>query len=86
LGQQTDLVVTDDSGAAIVLGDRAQLEHALLYLALNARDAMPNGGRLTIHTALAHASGATDPAPPDVTISVTDTGRGMSDELRAHHL
>ena len=59
LGTGIELVIEDSSGGAIVLGDLAQLQHALLYLALNARDAMPDGGRLTIRTAI------TDPPVTD---------------------
>jgi signal transduction histidine kinase len=61
------------------LVDPAQLESALLNLAINARDAMPNGGRLTIRTRLAQSdNGATE-----IEIAVTDTGTGMSTEVMA---
>ncbi len=71
-------------GEAVVLGDPAQLEAALLNLAINARDAMPEGGTLTISTRALEPDGrarkSTPPAPgPHLRISVTDTGTGMSE-------
>ncbi|WP_313436397.1 PAS domain-containing protein [Novosphingobium sp.] len=67
--------------------DRNQLENAILNLAVNARDAMPDGGRLTIETRNAEeqdglaSSGA--PAGNYVLIAVSDTGLGMSEEIAA---
>ena len=71
------------------LTDTNQLESALLNLALNARDAMPDGGRLTVKTskiclAELHAERDDDVVPGDyVLVSVTDTGSGMSSEVIA---
>jgi len=65
-----------------IAGDATQLEQALLNLVLNAVDAMPHGGRLTIRTAPASAS--TDPqAATGVRVEVEDTGQGMRAEQRA---
>ena len=68
--------------------DESQLENALLNLALNARDAMPQGGKLTIETANIHLDevAATDEgekisAGPYVVVAVRDTGIGMSKGL-----
>ena len=70
------------------LGDANQLENALLNLAINARDAMPQGGRLAIETANARpgdAGGVGEPptAGDHVRIAVSDTGMGMSAEVAA---
>jgi CheY-like chemotaxis protein len=62
-----------------------QIEHVILNLAINARDAMPDGGTLTIstaNTALGPHSASADLPPGDyVIVAVTDTGTGMSDEV-----
>lgn len=70
-----------------VLCDRNQMENAILNLAINARDAMPEGGRITISTSDIHLDMG-DPAFEDqqggdfVHLSVADTGSGMSEEVR----
>ncbi len=69
--------------------DPHQLENALLNLCLNARDAMPDGGRLTIETSnkwLDASEGTKRDLPPGqyVALSVSDNGCGMSKELIAH--
>ncbi len=69
---------------ASALCDENQLENAIINLAINARDAMPGGGTLTISTAL-----ASEPACPDleggdyVRVTVADTGLGMAPEVAA---
>jgi PAS domain S-box-containing protein len=74
-------------GKARVLCDPGELESALLNLCINARDAMPQGGRLTIDTedirlSAADVSGQEGHAPGDyVAISVADTGQGMPAEV-----
>jgi PAS domain S-box-containing protein len=70
------------------LCDPNQLENAILNLCINARDAMPEGGRLTIETANmwldAHAARERDMQPGQyVAICVSDTGVGMSSEVKA---
>ncbi|MBI3856232.1 MAG: response regulator [Planctomycetes bacterium] len=69
-----------------VMLDRGQIERVILNLALNSRDAMPEGGRLTIETADAGTAGPPpDAAPgPHVLLTVSDTGRGMTDQVRSH--
>ncbi|MGH7210083.1 MAG: ATP-binding protein, partial [Acetobacteraceae bacterium] len=69
------------------LVDPAQIELVILNLALNARDAMPKGGTLTIETANAEAGPPQHPEEPPpgeyVVVAVTDTGAGMAPEIRA---
>jgi signal transduction histidine kinase/CheY-like chemotaxis protein len=68
------------------LADASQVELVILNLAINGRDAMPDGGRLTIRTA--NVGSATPQRPPQlswgdyVAVSVSDTGSGMTEEVR----
>jgi PAS domain S-box-containing protein len=61
-----------------VSADETQLQQVLMNLCLNARDAMPQGGRLRVRTRRALAEGPS----PWVRLSVEDTGRGMSEQVR----
>jgi CheY-like chemotaxis protein len=87
LGEHVEIVTrgADDLWPAMV--DPGQLENAILNLAVNARDAMPSGGRITIETANATLSehegaGQGDLRAGDyVKISVSDTGTGMAPEV-----
>jgi PAS domain S-box-containing protein len=74
---------------ASIRGDPVQMQQVLMNLCLNARDAMPEGGLLTITTAiLPHAvpppsvGHAADQPKPYVRLSVTDTGCGMTEEVK----
>jgi len=85
VGPANNIEVIDADGLWNAMIDATQLESAILNLCINARDAMPDGGRLTIATANVHLDGdaARDsdlPPGPYVTISVSDTGTGMSPE------
>ncbi len=66
--------------------ERAQLENAILNLALNARDAMPGGGTLTVATSWLPGEQIEDLDAPHgcVRLSVRDTGTGMTEETIAH--
>jgi signal transduction histidine kinase/ligand-binding sensor domain-containing protein/ActR/RegA family two-component response regulator len=86
-----DIALTCVAGADLwpVLADRGQIEQVIVNLAVNARDAMPSGGRLTIETANVeldeafvriHAGTA---GGAHVRLTVADTGVGMDDETRS---
>src|SRR5216683_42566 len=88
IGETIDLKIAAADDLWLTLCDPNQLESALLNLAINARDAMPDGGKLTISTANARIDSlaADIPAllPGDyIRIEVTDTGVGMSAEVAA---
>lgn len=88
LGERVEIRTTLADDIWPVHADAAELENALLNLAVNARDAMPEGGRLTIETTNLSTSeaeaGPRDLPPGDyVTIRVADTGVGMSPEVMA---
>ena len=67
---------------ALVEADPSQVEQMLMNLAVNARDAMPTGGALTIATELVDDDGAPADEPTGVKLSVIDTGQGMTEELQ----
>ncbi|MBB2948731.1 hypothetical protein FB565_008514 [Actinoplanes lutulentus] len=86
LGEHIALTVRTTAGLPSVMADPGQLEQVLVNLAVNARDAMPGGGRLTIDTAPVHvgAEYATRaPVRPGVYVRlrVSDTGTGMPQEV-----
>ncbi|WP_051938889.1 hybrid sensor histidine kinase/response regulator [Luteibacter sp. 9135] len=85
LGERVRLRTDLHEGLPSALVDTNQLESALLNLAINARDAMPDGGELRIATALAHLagepSGAAASSGPYVRLSVGDTGVGMDGDV-----
>jgi hypothetical protein len=83
LGGRVELVVTADDGLWPVEADRGQLEQVLVNLAVNARDAMPDGGRLSITTANAEVDAEYAGQRPGLKpgrycrLAVADTGTGM---------
>ena len=88
IGETIDLKIAAAANLWCTLCDPNQLENALVNLAINARDAMPEGGKLAISTANARLDDATadTPALPPgdyICIAVTDTGTGMSAEVAA---
>src|SRR5574341_1181160 len=89
VGANVLLFTAPDPGLCRVKADPGQLEQVVVNLAVNARDAMPQGGRLTIATAMAEPDEAfaqqhfgVSPGPYAV-LSVTDTGVGMNAETQA---
>lgn len=90
LGEQVQVVVRLDPALWPVVADPAQLEAAITNLAINARDAMPAGGRLTISAVNARFDDDVlqqipDMVPGDYTcIEIHDTGTGMSADVLAH--
>ncbi|RMT65563.1 PAS protein [Pseudomonas coronafaciens pv. atropurpurea] len=88
VGPEIDIKVVAQNDLWPALIDHAQLESSLLNLCLNARDAMPNGGRILIETANASLDECIDPdhgipAGEHLSIRITDTGSGMSPEVVA---
>ncbi len=85
LGPAVDIRLQLAAGLSPMLIDSNQLELALLNLAVNSKDAMPDGGMMTIATA-AQTTAATGqiPAGRYVTIALSDTGTGMDAETLAH--
>jgi two-component system cell cycle sensor histidine kinase/response regulator CckA len=69
-------------GELVVPMDETQFEQVLMNLCLNARDAMPDGGKLVVRTEAASIADEAGPAPW-MRLSVTDEGCGMSDEVKA---
>ncbi|MCC6317029.1 MAG: response regulator [Gemmatimonadaceae bacterium] len=90
IGEDVQLVTDLDPEVAHVLADPSQLEQVILNLAVNARDAMPNGGRLVLRTRMAARLdpgvlvGADAAHGPLVVLEVADTGIGMDEETRSH--
>ena len=90
IGEQIDLQVVARSGVARVRADAGQLEQVLMNLIVNARDAMPGGGTLTVETANAVLDENYSRTHPGVgpgnyvMLAVSDTGTGMDSETRSH--
>lgn len=76
IGKHVTIEIRTDEAARPILGSKGQLEQVVVNLAANARDAMPEGGRLTLSV----ASGGTE-AEPTTTLVVSDTGQGMSQDV-----
>ncbi len=89
IGEDIEVLTVPASGLGSVKADPGQIEQVIMNLALNARDAMPTGGKLTIETANAELDDAYvrdhHPVQPGhyVMLAVSDTGQGMSPEVQA---
>lgn len=87
IGEQLRIETVLAGGLWPAFVDPSQLENAILNLVINARDAMPDGGRLTVETSNAHLDDAYASANAEavagqyVLLSVTDTGVGMPDDV-----
>ncbi len=90
IGPQIDLVTVPSPATGNVKADLGQIEQVLLNLAVNARDAMPEGGRLTIETQCltideVYAELRDEVEPGEyVMLAITDSGTGMTEEVQAH--
>jgi two-component system, cell cycle sensor histidine kinase and response regulator CckA len=89
IGEDILVQIVPQSGLGHITADSGQVEQVLLNLCLNARDAMPDGGVLTIETSNVWSPVPGVPAPdPNATnavmLSVSDTGEGMDDQIREH--
>jgi len=90
IGEDIELQTSSARDLGLVKADRGQIEQVIMNLAVNARDAMPKGGRLMIETAnvefdvaIPHPSAAVAPGQY-VMLAVTDNGNGMDAKTQAH--
>jgi signal transduction histidine kinase len=78
VGRHVTLKTALSSEAAVAVLDRVMFENALMNLALNAGDAMPNGGALTLSTKVERDAAGT---PNGIVVAVADTGQGMTQDV-----
>ena len=84
VGEHIEVVTSLPPGLGTVVADPGELERAVVNLAVNARDAMPGGGRLVISASRGTLEGPDDTAIPSVRISVEDSGTGMDADTLSH--
>jgi CheY-like chemotaxis protein len=90
LGNNVEMIMDLAADLGEIRADPGQMEQVLLNLVINARDAMPNGGKLTIATRNIDLGAQNTSSSPElrpgsyVLLSVSDTGVGMDDEVRSH--
>src|ERR1017187_5369527 len=89
MGGNVDMRIVPAEDLRAVKADAGQIEQVIMNLAMNARDAMPNGGKLTLETANVsfdqeHVGRDPELKPGDyVMLAITDTGTGMRAEVKA---
>ena len=89
IGEGVELILSGDQPLRPVKADLGQMEQVLVNLAANARDAMPQGGKLAVETRNVPFAGGRPPAegmvPGEyVMLAVSDTGSGMDEGIRSH--
>lgn len=90
IGEDIELVIRGSEDLGAIRADASQMEQVIMNLAVNARDAMPGGGRLLIETSNAELDNAYNSMHPIVRqgryvlLAVSDTGTGMDAETQAH--
>jgi signal transduction histidine kinase len=92
LGERIEITLELEPAVGQVRADPGQLESVILNMALNARDAMPTGGKLIIRTSLSPPPSQAELTPPPgsqptdcyAVLSIIDTGQGMDDHVRSH--
>ena len=90
IGDNIEIIAHFDAGLGAVVVDPSQMNQVLMNLAINARDSMPDGGRIVIETSNTDldegyaAQHAGVEAGPYVLLSITDTGAGMAQEVLQH--
>jgi two-component system, cell cycle sensor histidine kinase and response regulator CckA len=90
LGEDIELQASLDPALGAVKADQGQVEQVIMNLAVNARDAMPGGGKLVIHTGRVRFDSALALKHPSMTpgdyvlLSVSDTGTGMDEQTQTH--
>lgn len=87
IGEDIILSIKAEESLPLIRADRGQIEQVIMNLAVNARDAMPHGGTLSIETAAAQADDAflrvhADASTAYVVLRVEDSGKGMTREVR----
>lgn len=90
IGEDVELIIRPSAALGTIRADASQMEQVIMNLAVNARDAMPGGGKLIIETSnaeLDHSYSASHPIVKPgryVLLAVTDSGTGMDAETQAH--
>ena len=86
IGDRIELVTKLSPAVGLVRADPSQIDQVLVNLILNAREAMPEGGTVTLETADVEVSGqeAARRPGPYAMVAVTDTGEGIGEESRSH--